>query len=335
MGGDGGNGGSGFGGGLYVESGTVTVMSSTFSGDTAKGGQGGTGGAGGPGFLAAVFGGALGNTGTGITTGGGGSGSGSGSGGGGGTGINTGGPGGNGGNGAAGQGGGLYISGGTVTLIVDSVGGNTARIGAAGPLGPGGPAGTGKLTGGPGLPGIGGEAEGGGLYVSGGSLSLFNSTVADNFVDIGSTSGSNGKRRQRSGGLGGGLNNSSGSVLLSSTIIALNTSGTTKASRPDDIGVQRAAASGSYNLIGAGGSDGLSTSDHNQVGVASPGLGTLADNGGPTQTFALGIGSPAIGAGSNPENLLADQRGFQRAPRGRSGTSALTRHWPWPTASLP
>ncbi|HZW34639.1 MAG TPA: choice-of-anchor Q domain-containing protein, partial [Isosphaeraceae bacterium] len=39
-------------------------------------------------------------------------------------------------------------------------------------------------------------------------------------------------------------------------------------------------------------------------------LGTLAGNGGPTRTIALLSGSPAIGMGSNPLNLLTDQRGF-------------------------
>jgi hypothetical protein len=79
--------------------------------------------------------------------------------------------------------------------------------------------------------------------------------------------------------------------------------------------------SGSYNLIGTGGSGGLSNNDgnHNQVGAANPGLAPLGDYGGPTQTMALLPGSPAIGAG-NPalavdpttkKPLTADQRGYQ------------------------
>ena len=35
------------------------------------------------------------------------------------------------------------------------------------------------------------------------------------------------------------------------------------------------------------------------VGATNPGLGALANNGGPTETIALLAGSPAIGAGSN------------------------------------
>ena len=60
------------------------------------------------------------------------------------------------------------------------------------------------------------------------------------------------------------------------------------------------SSTSAYNLIGTGGSGGLlSGVNGNQVGVADPGLGTLADNGGPTQTIALLPGSPAIDAGSN------------------------------------
>jgi hypothetical protein len=40
-----------------------------------------------------------------------------------------------------------------------------------------------------------------------------------------------------------------------------------------------------------------------------PLLQPLADNGGPTFTRALGVGSPAIDAGSNPLSLTIDQRG--------------------------
>ena len=48
------------------------------------------------------------------------------------------------------------------------------------------------------------------------------------------------------------------------------------------------------------------------IGV-NPNLGTLAPNGGPTQTIALLSGSPAIGAGKDPINnviLFTDQRGY-------------------------
>ena len=56
--------------------------------------------------------------------------------------------------------------------------------------------------------------------------------------------------------------------------------------------------------------EGTVTGPGNLVGV-NPLLATqgLATNGGPTATIALQSGSPAVGAGANPENVLTDQRG--------------------------
>ena len=68
-----------------------------------------------------------------------------------------------------------------------------------------------------------------------------------------------------------------------------------------------------YNLIGTGGSGGLTNGvNGNQVGVANPGLGTLADNGGPTQTIALLPGSPAIDKGSNALAVDPSTTGLNR-----------------------
>jgi hypothetical protein len=62
--------------------------------------------------------------------------------------------------------------------------------------------------------------------------------------------------------------------------------------------------------------------DHDLVGIADPSvtlppgtldadprLAPLAWNGGPTRTHALGAGSPALDAGSDPDGLAFDQRG--------------------------
>ncbi len=108
----------------------------------------------------------------------------------------------------------------------------------------------------------------------------------------------------------GGLRNDDNATLtLNNTIVALN--GT------DIFGT--VSLSSSYNLIGQAGSSGGLTNgvNGNQEGVADPGLGSLADNGGPTQTIALLPGSPAIDAGSNNlavdpttgQPLVYDQRG--------------------------
>ncbi|HEX8503260.1 MAG TPA: Calx-beta domain-containing protein [Pyrinomonadaceae bacterium] len=71
-------------------------------------------------------------------------------------------------------------------------------------------------------------------------------------------------------------------------------------------------AESSFNLIGPGGGGGLADGvNGNQVGVADPRLGPLADNGGPTRTHAPLPGSPAVDKGGNP-GAAADQRGFAR-----------------------
>jgi hypothetical protein len=158
-GGTGGSGGSAYGGGINVLKGTVVLVADTLNGNFALGGQGGTGGHGGSGPIAVVFGGTGIITGTGITgiTGLPGPG---------GSAVNSAGPGGDGGNGAGGNGGGLYISGGTLTLMNDTVGADSAEAGSSGSGGVGGHAGTGKVTGGLGIPGTPGSSFGGGLYVA-------------------------------------------------------------------------------------------------------------------------------------------------------------------------
>lgn len=57
--------------------------------------------------------------------------------------------------------------------------------------------------------------------------------------------------------------------------------------------------------------------------VTDPLLLPLADNGGPTPTHALDIGSPAIDAGDNAACTATDQRGFPRPADGDGDTSAI------------
>jgi CSLREA domain-containing protein len=92
------------------------------------------------------------------------------------------------------------------------------------------------------------------------------------------------------------------SVRLGNTIVAGNFFNSGGAS--DIFGTVDLASS--FNLIGTGGSGGLMNGiNNNQVGVANPLLGPLANNGGPTLTHALLLGSPALDAGSDA-NLPAD-----------------------------
>ena len=163
----------------------------------------------------------------------------------------------------------------------------------------------------------------GGLYNSG-TLTIADSTVASNSAsnyggirNEGTLTAINDTIADNTASAGGGGLDTSGTATLSNTIIALNTNGTGSSAPADDIAGAVALAS-AYNLIGTGGSGGLTNGvNGNQVGVVNPGLGTLANNGGPTETIALLTTSPAIDAGSNalavdPTTglpLTTDQRG--------------------------
>jgi hypothetical protein len=286
-GGIGGVGGLGHGGGIQVAGGKATLYAVTFNGNIARGGKGGAGGTGGDGPLAALGTGTL--TGTGGTTGGTGSG-------GGGSGANSAGAGGKGGNGGTGKGGGQYVSGGALTLTNSTVVGNTVNAGAGGSGGLGGKAGTGTLTGGQGGAGNPGDSYGGGLYVNGGTVTFNNCTVALNI-------------QSGAGSAGGVFVQPAGQVTVVSTLIggngAVDFSGAVTAT---DSLFQTAPINGT--LSGSG-----------NITGKNPLLNSngLQSNGGPTQTIALQAGSPAIGAGTNPENLFTDQRGYA-ARTGPGGT---------------
>jgi hypothetical protein len=115
---------------------------------------------------------------------------------------------------------------------------------------------------------------------------------------------------------GGGLEADTGSPVLHSTLIAGNFRGTTGTTRDDVYG--QLHTSGDYNLIGDGsGMTGLTNGvNGNLVGSASAPIDPLLDllqyNGGLTKTHALLAGSPALDAG-NPNQLgVPDQRGVVR-----------------------
>lgn len=67
------------------------------------------------------------------------------------------------------------------------------------------------------------------------------------------------------------------------------------------------------------------TSPESAILFADPLLGALADNGGPTQTRALNVGSPAIDAGNNAACPTADQRGIIRPQGGGCDIGAYER----------
>jgi predicted outer membrane repeat protein len=144
--------------------------------------------------------------------------------------------------------------------------------------------------------------NGGGIY-NDATLTITDSTVAFNHA------GSTGP------GQGGGLFIDSdpppADIFLANTIVADNVSGT--GATPDDVngGVSRESTG---NLIGnASGASGFSPSNGNLLNV-DPRLGPLANNGGPTLTYTLLFGSPAIDAGNNSAvpSGDTDQRGQPR-----------------------
>jgi hypothetical protein len=66
---------------------------------------------------------------------------------------------------------------------------------------------------------------------------------------------------------------------------------------------------GDHNLVISGNAIDAKAPFPADTVVGDPLLGSLQNNGGPTPTHAPGAGSPAIDAGSNPGNLVYDQRG--------------------------
>jgi uncharacterized repeat protein (TIGR01451 family) len=136
--------------------------------------------------------------------------------------------------------------------------------------------------------------NGGGVFVAAGIANSINSTITNNTADS----------DNNSAGIGGGIAGNS-TTTIKNTIVAGNFNEDGASDAADDISGTIDAAS-SFNLIGTGGSGGLVDGvNNNKVGVASPGLGALASNGGTTQTHALTPTSAALDAGGIA-NLPAD-----------------------------
>jgi hypothetical protein len=151
----------------------------------------------------------------------------------------------------------------------------------------------------------GNQAENGGGLISFGVITLVNSTIAGNVASVS----------------GGGINiQPNDSATLYNTIVAINT--LSNNTTPSDIAgtLDHILAAGqtrsSNDLIGTGGSGGLSNGVRHNIVGANPDLGALQNNGGATNTMALQTGSPAINAGANGlavnangVALTTDQRG--------------------------
>ncbi len=140
---------------------------------------------------------------------------------------------------------------------------------------------------------VGNQAGYGGGITSSGTLAVSSTTITGNST-VANT--------------GGGVNIASGTASLLNTIVVGNTNGTESTSTPDDISGTLDAAESQYNLIGTGGSGGLTNGvSNNQVGVSlsAADLMPLENNGGSTQTVGLLPGSPAQGTGTTTLTQVA------------------------------
>jgi hypothetical protein len=351
LGGDGrgGAGGAGGQGAGIASAGPAMVIDTTISGNTAgAGGAGGAGGGGSGGVPSCPCDGGSGGKGFGGPGGPGGFGGGvavlgnaipldgslirsnaTGPGGSGGAGEGGGGrngdQGGNGGAGGAGNGGlggegggggGVAERGGNLVSGSDTIVGNTTAGGGEGGIGAGGPAGNGGFAsdGGSGSGGTGGEGGvGGGVFGGGGAGTLTQATIANNQAT--SAGGAGGTAFGGFGGTGSTHNGADGAHTPGATSGNGTAGGVYLVTVRDsllvgNLPVACTFASGSLDIEFPGTScPGAQYTD--------PGLGLLADHGGPTLTYALSPGSPAVdhvpsaGSGCVP----TDQRGVPR-PQG-------------------
>ncbi len=196
------------------------------------------------------------------------------------------------------QGGGIVIIGtGTLTAVNSTIHNNTALAGTGGGI----------------------------LDLSGGASSagasptavLINTTIADNTA-LGTENNLTGADGLHNG-YGGGLFYAGAKVTLNNTLIADNIAsvqGGDCSSGPSAFYAPGTLVSLGYNMDSDNTCQLIGTGD--QPG-ATPSLGALANNGGPTQTLAPNGGSPAIDAGDplgcknqSGNNLTTDQRGFPR-----------------------
>jgi fibronectin-binding autotransporter adhesin len=151
--------------------------------------------------------------------------------------------------------------------------------------------------------------RGGGLFSSsGGTPAIRTSTFSGNTASVlagGVIAG--GALEITDSTFSGNSSPSGGAVTVSGESAALTLTGTILANSPSggDLALlSGGTASGSFNLVEDG--TGVGTSFTNSL-AADPLLSALGSYGGPTQTFALLSGSPALNAGTGS---LPDQRGI-------------------------
>lgn len=164
------------------------------------------------------------------------------------------------------RGGGIYVNGGTLSLVTSTLSANEARTAFDG----------------------GTDSDGGAIHVQGGTVRVESATVVGNSAVRD----------------GGGISREGGTLEIKNSIVAGNSAARAGADCTGEI------TSMDHNLIES--TDGCTitgTTDASVFGVA-PGLGPLADNGGPTASYLPEEGSPVVDAGMT--DLVFDQRGYAR-----------------------
>lgn len=226
---------------------------------------------------------------------------------------------------AEGLGGGIENTGGTVLLTKSIVTGNTSTDFGGGISNRSGGTTVIRST----VSGNSAGSDGGGLWNSQGKLDLTNSTVSRNSAISGDgggirSSGTPARLKLRNTTVafnsatvaGGGGISTTGPVTLTNSLVARNTAD----QGPDILKSGGVTITARFSLLGIGSGSGVSDGvNGNQVGSRNtpldPLLGPLANNGGPTRTHALLLGSPAIDGASTPDCPATDQRGVLR-PQG-------------------
>jgi predicted outer membrane repeat protein len=210
------------------------------------------------------------------------------------------------------KGGGVLNNSGTVDISSSSVYSNTATSG-------GGICSTGTVTITHSTLSSNTAFYGGGVYNES-TLSISHSTLSDNGAEK----------------YGGGIFNLGGTALFKNTIVANNTA----SSGPDCRGT---LSSYGYNLVEDTSDCSIIDEDNPDTNITGqdPNLGNLGNNGGPTWTHALLLGSPAVDTGICTDIIgdpvTTDQRGYSRPypPEGSCDIGAYEYEYETPPTSTP
>ena len=213
------------------------------------------------------------------------------------------------GNSAQFYGGGIFNSG-TLTMSNSTLSGNSARFGGGGIFNSGTLTMSNSIV-------SGNVAQSGGGISNYGTLTMSNSTLSGNSAQFGG-----GIPRNSAQVVGGGIFNS-GTLTIGNSIVSGNTASLGREIRNVSI-----FTSQGYNLFGYSEDSGLSgatASATDIIPTVALGqiIGPLANNGGPTQTHALVLNSPALDAGDPTSTVTTDQRGGQRGSAGLNAGSRI------------